>query len=152
MITLCSVNSATFQDTWMGSRCHSVCFCDMNNWRKFLAADQDGRDWAGITEVRAAVRQVLIPCPARWSQPGWTYSLSAASTRGQGGYEQSEVRREDIMCPLVILFDNYSNCRYVISFSSTKVLHDLNQQTLLKPLLATHSISLCVGQWVALRI
>lgn len=71
-------------------------FWDIIKHRDFFAADQDGRDWAGVAEVRAAVRQVLIPCPARWPQPGWTYCLPAASARGQGVYEHFEVGRRDL--------------------------------------------------------
>lgn len=36
----------------------------LNRWNLFTA-DQDGRDWAGIAEVRAAVGQVLLSRPAR---------------------------------------------------------------------------------------
>lgn len=55
----------------------------LNRWNLF-AADQDGRDWAGIAEVRAAVGKVLLPRPAGWPQSGRTHRLPTANTRGHG--------------------------------------------------------------------
>lgn len=88
----CSTNSSAFQEVCNSCCSYLLSLWDMNNWSKFLAADQDGRDWAGIAEVRTTLRQVVIPCPTRWPQPGWTYSLPAAGTRGQGWW-QNEVGR-----------------------------------------------------------
>lgn len=62
-------------------------FWDVIKRKDIFAADQDGGDRAGIAEVRATVRQVLISCPARWPQPGWAHYLQTASARWQGMYE-----------------------------------------------------------------
>lgn len=55
----------------------------LNRWNLF-AADQDGRDWAGVAEVRAAIGQVLLPRPAGRPQSGRTHRLPTSHTRGHG--------------------------------------------------------------------
>ena len=62
------------------------------NWPSVLCScptDQTGRGGAGVSDVGAAVRQVIVSGAAWWPQPGRTQQLPAAGPRQPGSHTHS---------------------------------------------------------------